>query len=161
MRCRWSACRRSSASRAGRHQSRNSPGAIRDYDWTRMSYRGLSPVSRQPRTPEQAERWISATSAGMTARRGGDRGVSTQRSLYRARQLDSALVDADLARGGDDRGPGVVGQRNAFGQALLACALLRLPGRQHLAARLDGLGALEVADIAIDVLGEEPLRVDH
>src|SRR5438093_12307464 len=31
-----------------------------------LSYRGLSPVSSHPRTPERAARWIPVTSTGMT-----------------------------------------------------------------------------------------------
>ena len=34
----------------------------------RLSYRGSSPVSTQPRAPEQAARWIPVTSTGMTSR---------------------------------------------------------------------------------------------
>src|SRR3990170_6149453 len=36
---------------------------------TQLSYRGLSPVSSDPRSLELAARWIPATSAGMTTSR--------------------------------------------------------------------------------------------
>ena len=77
------------------------------------------------------------------------------RTLTRPRLLDAALVDADLAGGGDDGGPGIVGQRDALGETLAARAVLGLAGGEDLAARRGRLGALEVGDVAGDVLGEK------
>ena len=68
--------------------------------------------------------------------------------------LDAVLVHADLARGGENGGPGVVGQRDAVPGALGARALLGLAGDQDLAAGGRRLGALEVGNVAGDVGGE-------
>src|SRR6185503_8454230 len=85
----------------------------------------------------------------------------TRSNSPRTRLLDAALVDADLAGGGDNGGPRVVGERDAFGEALLARAVLGIAGCQHLAPGRGRLGALEVGDVARDVLGEEALGVHH
>src|SRR6187397_1478880 len=85
----------------------------------------------------------------------------TRLNSPRTRLLDAPLVDADLAGGGDDGGPGVVGERDALGQALLARAVLWIAGCQHLAPGRGRLGALEIGDVAGDVLGEEAVGVHH
>ena len=72
------------------------------------------------------------------------------------RLLDAALVDADLAGGGDDGRPRC---RRAAARprpgAACACAP-RARRDQHLAAGRRRLGALEVGDVAGDVGREEP-----
>src|SRR5262245_62444550 len=85
----------------------------------------------------------------------------TRSNSHRTCLLDAALVDADLAGGGDDGGPGIVGRRDALGEALLARAVLGLAGTQHLATLLDRPGTLEVGDVARHVLGKEALGIDY
>src|SRR5260221_9969857 len=84
-----------------------------------------------------------------------------KRSSCSPRQLDAALVDAERAGGGDDGRPGIVGQRNALGEALAAGAVLRLAGGEYLRPRRGGLGTLEVAEVARDIPREEPFGIDH
>src|SRR6478736_1798277 len=45
--------------------------------------------------------------------------------------LDAGLADADLARGVDNRSPGIVGQRHAVRGALCARPALGIAGDQH------------------------------
>src|SRR5262245_30882465 len=75
--------------------------------------------------------------------------------------LDAALIDSDLAGGGNDGSPGVSGQRYAVAQALLAQALLGLAGDQHLTAGKRRFGAFEVGNVARHVLREDGLGVDR
>ena len=62
--------------------------------------------------------------------------------LHCARLLDAALVDADLARGRDDGGPGVVGQRYALRETLRARALSGSPGISTSPPGVTGLALL-------------------
>src|SRR5262245_26694632 len=49
-------------------------------------------------------------------------------------RLDTALIDADLARRRYDRSPGIIGQRHATRKPLRPRARFRLAGREHFAA---------------------------
>ena len=59
-----------------------------------------------------------------------------------ARLLDAALVDADLAGGGDDGGPGIVGKRHALGQPLLRMRCSGSPGVSTSPPGVTGLALL-------------------
>src|SRR5437899_1362366 len=78
------------------------------------------------------------------------RGVRRLRGNVRGGR-NARIVEADLARGGDDRGPGILGQRHAARKALHPRALLGLAREQNLAAGLGRSRRLHEGGIARDL----------
>src|SRR5919197_3586519 len=73
---------------------------------------------------------------------------------------DALLVKARFARGGYEARPGLVRQRDAFRQALPACAHLGLAGHENFATSLDWPRALEKGNVVPHVVREEVVRIE-
>src|SRR5580700_6753921 len=74
--------------------------------------------------------------------------------------LDAYFADTDLAGGVDDRGPGIVRQRNAVLGAISAGLALGVTGDHDRIAACDRLGLADEVDIAGDLAVEEMRGVD-
>src|SRR5262249_21649187 len=74
-------------------------------------------------------------------------------------RLDTALIDADLARRGYDRRPDIIGQRHAARKPLRSRARFRLAGREHFAAAARGPRVLHRGNIACDLARERRFRI--
>src|SRR5712675_2609582 len=77
------------------------------------------------------------------------------------RPLNTCFADTNLARGIDDRGPGIVGQRHTVPGAVGTHLLLGIAGDQHGVDACDRLGRPDEVDIARDFAVEEIAGVDH